>query len=193
MKKGLLIIVAIIIVIAGLAGCSYNPIVSKEETVKKEWGNVQNTYQLRADKIPNLVATVKGAAAHEKNTLEAVMAARAKATQVTVNADDLSPEAIQKYQAAQGELSQALGRLMMVQENYPDLKANQNFLSLQDEISGIENRINVARNNFNTAVNDYNSSIRKFPANITAMIFGFKPKGYFEAEAGAQSAPKVEF
>jgi len=193
MKKGLLIIVAIIVVIAGLAGCSYNPIVTKEETVKKEWGNVQNTYQLRADKIPNLVATVKGAAAHEKNTLEAVMAARAKATQVTVNADDLSPEAIQKYQAAQGELSQALGRLMMVQENYPDLKANQNFLSLQDEISGIENRINVARNNFNTAVNDYNSSIRKFPANITAMIFGFKAKGYFEAEAGAQSAPKVEF
>ncbi|MBL7704294.1 MAG: LemA family protein [Taibaiella sp.] len=193
MKKGLLIIVAIIVVIAGLAGCSYNPIVSKEETVKKEWGNVQNTYQLRADKIPNLVATVKGAAAHEKNTLEAVMAARAKATQVTVNADDLSPEAIQKYQAAQGELSQALGRLMMVQENYPDLKANQNFLSLQDEISGIENRIKVARDNFNTAVNDYNSSIRKFPANITAMIFGFKTKGYFEAEAGAQSAPKVEF
>lgn len=193
MKKGLLIIVAIIVVIAGLAGCSYNPIVSKEETVKKEWGNVQNTYQLRADKIPNLVATVKGAAAHEKNTLEAVMAARAKATQVTVNADDLSPEAIQKYQAAQGELSQALGRLMMVQENYPDLKANQNFLSLQDEISGIENRIKVARDNFNTAVNDYNSSIRKFPANITAMIFGFKTKGYFEAEAGAQNAPKVEF
>lgn len=193
MKKGLLIIVAIIVVIAGLAGCSYNPIVSKEETVKKEWGNVQNTYQLRADKIPNLVATVKGAAAHEKNTLEAVMAARAKATQVTVNADDLSPEAIQKYQAAQGELSQALGRLMMVQENYPDLKANQNFLSLQDEISGIENRIKVARDNFNTAVNDYNSSIRKFPANITAMLFGFKTKGYFEAEAGAQSAPKVEF
>lgn len=193
MKKVLVVIVVIILAVVGLAGCSYNPIVTKEEVLKKEWGNVQNAYQLRADKIPNLVATVKGAAAHEENTLTAVIEARAKATQITVNADDLSPEAIQKYQAAQGQLSQALGRLMMVSEAYPDLKVNQNFLSLQDEISGIENRIKMARDNFNTAVNDYNSTIRKFPANITASIFGFKTKGYFEADASSQKAPEVKF
>lgn len=175
------------------SSCSYNTLVNQDENVKGKWGEVQTQYQRRADLIPNLVNTVKGAANHEKSTLEAVINARAKATQVQVSADDLTPENIKAYQEAQGELSQALGRLMVVQEQYPDLKANQNFLSLQDQIEGTENRITVARKNFNDAVQGYNSSIRNFPANITAKIFGFKEKGYFEADAASQKAPEVSF
>ena len=193
MKKRLMPFVGLIAVMFFFSSCSYNSIVNKDENVKGKWGEVQTQYQRRADLIPNLVSTVKGAANYEKSTLEAVINARAKATQMQVNADDLSPEKIKAFQAAQGELSQALGRLMVVQEQYPELKANQNFLSLQDQIEGTENRITVARKNFNESVQDYNSSIRNFPANITAKIFGFKEKGYFEADATSQKAPQVSF
>lgn len=175
------------------SSCSYNSMVEKQEAVSSQWGQVQNAYQRRADLIPNLVNTVKGYAGHEQQTLTAVIDARAKATQVTVNVDDLSEENIQKYQKAQGELSSALGRLLVVQEQYPDLKANQNFIGLQDELAGTENRIAVERNKFNTAVEGYNSYIRKFPQTIWAGWFGFSKKGYFEAEASSQTAPVVQF
>lgn len=173
--------------------CSYNSMVEKQESVSSQWGQVQNAYQRRADLIPNLVSTVKGYATHEQKTLTDVIDARAKATQITVNADDLTEENIQKYQQAQGQLSTALGRLMMVQEQYPDLKANQNFAALQDELAGTENRIAVERNKYNEVVKDYNQYIRKFPHMIWAGIFGFKSKGYFEAEASSQAAPTVQF
>lgn len=161
--------------------------------MKNKWGAVQSAYQRRADLIPNLVATVKGAANFETETLTKVMEARASATRVNVNVDDLSPEKIQQYQAAQGQLSQALGRLLAVSEAYPDLKANQNFRDLQVQLEGTENRINVARNDFNDAVNGYNSAIRTFPNNLVAGITGFKAKGYFTADEGAKDAPKVQF
>jgi LemA protein len=176
-----------------LSSCSYNSMVEKQEAVSAQWGQVQNSYQRRADLVPNLVATVKGYATHEQQTLTNVVEARAKATQVTVNADDLTEENIQKYQQAQGQLSAALGKLLMVQEQYPDLKANTNFLALQDELAGTENRISVERNKYNEIVKDYNQYIRKFPQTIWAGWFGFKSKGYFEAEAASQTAPKVEF
>lgn len=186
---------AILIVIAtmSLSSCSYNSMVKLDEDVKGKWGAVQAQYQRRTDLIPNLVATVKGAANFEKSTLTDVIEARAKATSVQVDPTKLTPESIQQFQAAQGQLSQALGRLMVVTENYPELKSNQNFLGLQEQIEGTENRINVARLDFNTAVQNYNSKIRSFPANLTAKIFGFAEKGYFQAEAGADKAPKVEF
>jgi len=176
-----------------LSSCSYNTMVEKQEAVSAQWGQVQNAYQRRADLIPNLVNTVKGYASHEQQTLTAVIEARAKATQVNISADDLTEENIQKYQQAQGQLSAALGRLMVVQEQYPELKANQNFMALQDELAGTENRISVERNKFNSMVQDYNQYIRKFPQTIWAGWFGFSKKGYFEADPGSQSAPKVEF
>lgn len=176
-----------------LSSCSYNTMVEKQESTSSQWGQVQNAYQRRADLIPNLVATVKGYATHEEQTLTEVVNARAKATQITVSTDDLSEENIKKYQEAQGELSSALGKLLMVQEQYPDLKANQNFLALQDELAGTENRIAVERNKYNEVVKDYNQYIRKFPQTIWAGWFGFTQKGYFEAEAGSQAAPKVQF
>ncbi|WP_354028277.1 LemA family protein [Chitinophaga sp. OAE865] len=175
-------------------GCGkYNGLVTKDEAVKNKWGVVQSSYQRRADLIPNLVATVKGAANFETETLEKVVQARASATQIKVDVNDLSPEKIQQYQAAQGQLSQALGRLLAVSESYPDLKANANFQNLQAQLEGTENRINVARNDFNDAVNVYNSSVRTFPNNIVAGITGFKQKGYFEAAAGSENAPQVKF
>ena len=173
--------------------CSYNSMVEKEETVSSQWGQVQNAYQRRADLIPNLVNTVKGYASHEEQTLTAVVDARSKATQISVNADDLTEENIKKYQQAQGQVSAALGKLLMVQEQYPDLKANQNFMALQDELAGTENRIAVERNRYNEAVKDYNQYIRKFPRNIYSGWFGFSKKGYFEAEASSQTAPTVQF
>lgn len=176
-----------------LSSCSYNTMVEKQEAVSSQWGQVQNSYQRRADLIPNLVNTVKGYATHEQQTLTEVVEARAKATQVTINADELTEENIQKYQQAQGQLSAALGKLLMVQEQYPDLKANQNFMALQDELAGTENRISVERNKYNTVVQDYNQYIRKFPQTIWAGWFGFDKKGYFEAEAGSQTAPTVQF
>ena len=176
-----------------LSSCSYNTMVDKQEATSSQWGQVQNAYQRRADLIPNLVATVKGYATHEEQTLTEVVNARAKATQITVNAEDLSEENLKKYQEAQGQLSAALGKLLMVQEQYPDLKANQNFLALQDELAGTENRIAVERNKYNEVVKDYNQYIRKLPQTVWAGWFGFTQKGYSEAEAGSQTAPTVQF
>ena len=167
--------------------------VVSDENVQAAWSQVENVYQRRADLIPNLVATVKGYAAHEAQTLENVVAARAKATQVTVDPSDLTPEALAKYNAAQGELSAALGKLLMITENYPDLKANQNFLELQAQLEGTENRITTERMKFNDTAKSYNTLIRTFPNNILASVFNFEKKGYFEAQAGAETAPKVEF
>lgn len=196
MKKGLIIIVVIVAVIGLIAawiGSSYNSMVGIDEGVKSQWGNVQNAYQRRSDLIPNLVNTVKGYAQHEQKTLTDVMNARANATQMKISPDQLTPENLQKFQQAQGELSNALGRLMMVREAYPDLKANQNFIALQDELAGTENRISTERNRFNELAKAYNTTIRKFPKNIIAGIFGFSQKAYFEADQAAQQAPKVEF
>ena len=176
-----------------LSSCSYNSMVQMDENIKSKWGQVQNDYQRRADLIPNLVETVKGVANFEKSTLTDVINARAKATQVTVDPTKLTPEEIQKFQAAQGQLSSALGKLMVLTENYPTLKSNESFLALQAQLEGTENRITVARMDFNNAVQEYNSKIRSFPANITAKMFGFSEKGYFQAEAGAENAPKVKF
>lgn len=195
MKKS----VTIIIVIALLAAVAfwlvgkYNAMVSADENVKTAWAQVENQYQRRSDLIPNLVATVKGYAAHESQVLESVVAARAKATQVVVDPSKTSHEDLAAFQAAQGELSQALGRLLAVTENYPDLKANQNFLELQAQLEGTENRITVARNAFNESAKEYNQLIRMFPNNIVASCFGFEQKAYFEAESDAEKAPIVAF
>lgn len=196
MKKGtitLLVIGVLILIMVGGTLTTYNGLIAKDEAVATAWGNIQSQYQRRADLIPNLVSTVKGYAKHESETLENVMAARAKATQVTINSDNLTPEKLKQYQAAQGELSQALGRLMAVSENYPNLKANENFSELQAQLEGTENRINESRQIYNSAVQTYNVSVRRFPANIVAGMFGFDKKNQFEAEAGAKKAPKVEF
>lgn len=176
-----------------LSGCGYNQIQSKDEAVKAGWSEVLNQYKRRADLIPNLVGTVKGYAAHEQQVLTAVTEARAKVSQVTVNADDAA--SLAQYQAAQGELSQALGRLMMVTENYPNLKADASFLNLQTQLEGTENRIAVARGRYIQLVQDYNTTIRRFPVNLTAMVFGHKAKPNFtvENEAQIQQAPNVDF
>ena len=171
----------------------YNAFIASEEEVESSWAQVENQYQRRADLVPNLVATVKGYAAHEQQTLEGVVEARAKATQITIDPATATPEQLAAYQAAQGELSQALGRLLAVAENYPDLKANQNFRDLQAQLEGTENRITIARQMFNETAKAYNKTIRRFPNNILAGIFGFEKKPYFEAEEGASKAPKVEF
>jgi LemA protein len=176
----------------GMCG-SYNTAVKKDEGVKAAWSQVENQYQRRADLIPNLVNTVKGYADFEKSTLEAVVQARASATQVKVDPENLTPEAIQRYEQAQQGLSGALGRLLMVTENYPDLKANQSFLDLQKQLEGTENRISVERKNFNESVQDFNSHIRRFPTNLLVGIFGFSPKGYFQAQPGSDRAPEVKF
>lgn len=171
----------------------YNGLVEGQEEVESAWSQVENQYQRRADLVPNLVATVKGYATHEQETLEGVIAARSKATQITINPDKITPEQLAAFQAAQGELSQALGRLLAVAESYPDLKANTNFRDLQAQLEGTENRIAVARQNFNDTAKRYNTAVRRFPSNIIAAVFGFEKKPYFEAEAEAKKAPKVEF
>lgn len=196
MKKSIIVIAVIAVVVIALFGWvkgGYNGMVEQEETVSKAWSQVENVYQRRADLIPNLVNTVKGYAAHEKETLQGVVEARAKATQMSVNLEELSAENIKKYQAAQGDLQQAIGRLLMLTENYPDLKANENFRDLQAQLEGTENRITVERQKFNEAAKEYNTNIRKFPNNILAGIFGFEKKGYFEAQEGAEKAPEVKF
>ena len=196
MKKGTIALIVVVVLIL-LGGCSagraYNKMVTMEEGINKSWANVETQYQRRADLIPNLVNTVKGYATHEQETLDQVIEARSRATQVTLNAEDITPDRLQQYQQAQGEVSQALGRLMMIAENYPDLKANQNFMELQAQLEGTENRISVARKDFNGASMAYNSYIRKFPANIIAGIFGFDTKSYFEAAEGTDRAPEVNF
>lgn len=187
------IVIGILVLLVLMGGCSYNGMNKSRVNVDEKWAGVQSSYQRRADLIPNLVSTVKGAAEFEKSTLTAVIEARAKATQMNVNAGDLTPEKMKEFQAAQGQLSQALGRLMVVSEQYPQLKANQNFLSLQDQLEGTENRIKVSRDDFNGAVKEFNVKVTSFPANILAGIFGFKERPMFQADQGAQSAPAVQF
>jgi LemA protein len=187
-----LIAVALILVF-NMCG-SYNTAVGKDENVKRAWSQVENVYQRRADLIPNLVETVKGYAKHEQGTLQAVVEARAKATSVNVNVENLSPEEIQRFEQAQAGLNSALGRLLAVAEAYPDLKANQNFLALQQQLEGTENRITVERKNYNEAVQDYNTYVRRFPTNLYAGIFGFRARQPFQATTpGADQAPKVQF
>ncbi len=197
MKKGCLIAAVAVVVVVVLVGVWVaglrNGFVTQEEEVASAWSQVENVYQRRADLIPNLVATVKGYAEHEQETLEGVVNARARATQITVDPDKIDAENLRKFQEAQGELGAALGRLLAVSENYPDLKANEQFLQLQAQLEGTENRIAVERKKFNETVRAYNVSVRKFPGNIAAMIFGFETKPYFEAADGAEQAPKVEF
>lgn len=192
-KKGWIIILAIVAVIVLWGISAYNNLVKMDEGVQTAWSQVENVYQRRADLIPNLVATVKGYAAHEENTLEGVVEARAKATQTTIDPKNMTPEALASFQNAQGELSNALGRLMVVVEKYPDLKANQNFMALQEQLEGTENRIAVERKKFNETAQQYNTNIRKFPKNIIAGMFGFEKKPYFEAKEGADVAPQVQF
>jgi LemA protein len=194
MKNFSYLLIVLILGVFSLSSCQgYNKMVEKQEAVTAQWGNVENAYQRRADLIPNLVATVKGYAEHEQETFRQVTEARAKATQINVNPEQLTEESLQQYQQAQDQLSQALGRLLLIQENYPELKANQNFLALQDELAGTENRISVERNKFNQVVQDYNAYIRKFPQVIYASWFKFTPKGYFKSAPGSETAPKVEF
>lgn len=192
MKK-LFIVLAVLVGTMSLSSCSYNSMVTADENIKGKWGEVQTQYQRRADLIPNLVATVKGEANFEKSTLTDVVQARAKATSIQVDASKLTPESIQQYQAAQGQLSTALGRLLSVTENYPTLRANDAFRGLQVQLEGTENRIGIARKDFNEAVQAYNGKIRSFPANLTAKMFGFKEKGYFQADPASAKAPDVKF
>ncbi len=190
---GWIIPVGILVLVVLWAIGGYNGMVKMDEQVQNSWANVETQYQRRADLIPNLVSTVKGYAKHEQQTLEEVVKARSEATQLKVDAENLTPEKLAAFQKAQSGVSSALGRLLAVAENYPDLKANQNFLELQSQLEGTENRITVARKDFNDTAKSYNQAIRQFPKNILAGLFGFEKKSYFEAEAGSEKAPKVEF
>ena len=192
-NKGLIITIVVIVLVALWGISSYNGLVGMDENVSNKWANVETQYQRRSDLIPNLVNTVKGYAKHESKTLEAVMAARSQATQVKIDPSNCTPQQLAAYQKAQGDVTTALGKLLAITENYPDLKANQNFLELQSQLEGTENRINVARKDFNDSARKYNTSLRRFPRNIIASMFGFEKRNYFEAEAGAEKAPKVEF
>lgn len=192
-NKGLIITIVVIALVAIWGISSYNGLVSMDENVSNQWANVETQYQRRSDLIPNLVNTVKGYAKHESETLESVMQARSQATQVKIDPSNCTPQQLTAYQKAQGDVTTALGKLLAITENYPDLKANQNFLELQSQLEGTENRINVARKDFNDTAKKYNTSLRRFPRNIIASMFGFEKRNYFEAEAGAEKAPKVEF
>lgn len=196
MKSNNLILIVIfgaLLVFGGCACTGYNGLVTQDESVKKSWNNVQSEYQRRSDLIPNLVNTVKGAANFETETLTKLVEARAKATSVNINADNLTPEKIAEFQQAQGAISQGIGRLLAVVENYPDLKANANFQALQAQLEGTENRIKVARNDFNGAVEGYNVKVRSFPMNLLAGMFGFKMKDGFKADPGSERSPEVKF
>lgn len=192
--KGVTLIIVILLVIVGFMGCNgYNGLVKQQENVNKAWNNVQSEYQKRNDLVGNLVNTVKGAANFEQKTLTDVINARSKATSVNVNAEDLTPEKLAEFQAAQGQMSSALSRLLVTVEAYPELKANQNFLQLQGQLEGIENDIRSSRKNFNDAVEAYNVKVRSFPMNILGGLFGFKAKEGFKADPGADKAPEVKF
>ena len=196
MKKGcigLIVLGVIALALFGWVKNSYNGLVQDQESVETAWAQVENVYQRRADLIPNLVETVKGYAKHEQETLEGVIEARANATKVTIDPTNMTPEDLKKYQEAQGDVTNALSRLIAVSESYPDLKANQNFLELQNQLEGTENRISVERNKFNEVAREYNTKRRTFPTNIIAGIFNFGEKPYFQAQEGADKAPKVEF
>ncbi len=195
-KKGIITIVIIAVVVLAIFGWIknvYNGMIQRQETVEAQWAQVENVYQRRADLIPNLVATVKGYAAHEQSTLEAVITARAKATSVTIDPSNITPEQLAQFQEAQDQLSGALNRLLVSVERYPDLKANENFMALQSQLEGTENRITVERQKFNDRAKEYNQYIRMFPRNIIAGMFNFERVGYFKAAAGSEVAPKVEF
>ena len=196
MKKGCIGLIVLGIIALALFGWvknSYNGLVQDQESVETAWAQVENVYQRRADLIPNLVETVKGYAKHEQETLEGVIEARANATKVTIDPTNMTPEDLKKYQEAQGDVTNALSRLIAVSESYPDLKANQNFLELQNQLEGTENRISVERNKFNEVAREYNTKRRTFPTNIIAGIFNFGEKPYFQAQEGADKAPKVDF
>ena len=196
MKKGcigLIVLGVIALALFGWVKNSYNGLVQDQESVETAWAQVENVYQRRADLIPNLVETVKGYAKHEQETLEGVIEARANATKVTIDPTNMTPEDLKKYQEAQGDVTNALSRLIAVSESYPDLKANQNFLELQNQLEGTENRITVERNKFNEVAREYNTKRRTFPTNIIAGIFNFGEKPYFQAQEGADKAPKVDF
>ena len=189
-----LIVIGGLILLLGGCGCSgYNGLVQMDQNVKGKWANVESDYQRRSDLIPNLVNTVKGAADFEKSTLEAVVNARAQATQTKIDVTNLSPEKVAEFQRAQSQLSGAIGRLLVTMEKYPELKATDAFRDLQAQLEGTENRIKVSRNDFNSAVQEYNTSVKKFPMVLFSGIFGFKEKGFFAAEAGAEKAPTVDF
>lgn len=192
MKKWIFILLASI-GLTSLSSCSYNSLVDLDEGVSQSWANVETAYQRRADLIPNLVETVKGAADFERSTLESVINARAKATSIEIDPSNVTPEQFAQFQEAQSEVSSALNRLLVTVERYPELKANENFVKLQDQLESTENQILTARTRFNEAVQGYNGKARRFPSNITANIFGFDQKPYFEAEKGAEKAPEVEF
>ena len=193
MKKTLLFIIAIVVLIALWAMSAYNGMIGVQENATQAAADVQSAYQRRADLIPNLVETVKGYAQHEENTLKEVTEARTRATSITIDPSNMTAEQMKEFQKAQSDLSSSLGRLITVAENYPDLKANENFRDLQNQLEGSENRINEARNKYNAAVTEYNKNIRSFPNNIFAGIFGFKTMEKFAAESGAEKAPKVQF
>ena len=196
MKKGcigLIVLGVIALALFGWVKNGYNGLVQSQESVETAWSQVENVYQRRADLIPNLVETVKGYAKHEQETLEGVIEARANATKVTIDPTNMTPEDLKKYQEAQGEVTNALSRLIAVSESYPDLKANQNFLELQNQLEGTENRITVERQKFNEVAREYNTKRRTFPTNILASIFSFGEKPYFQSQEGADKAPKVDF
>jgi LemA protein len=193
-RKWLPLVFIGLLLVLGFNTCNtYNALVQKDEQVKKAWSQVENQYQRRLDLIPNLVETVKGYAEFEKSTLQAVVEARANATRVTLQADQLTPENLQRFEQAQGALSTALGRLLAVAENYPNLKANENFINLQTQLEGTENRIAVERKNYNEVVGEYNTYLRRFPTNLYAGLLGFSSKAYFQAAPGAEKVPQVKF
>jgi LemA protein len=191
--KSIVKLLGLILVAGSLSSCSYNSLVEKREEVTKQWANVESAYQRRSDLIPNIVNTVKGEANFEQQTLTAVIQARASATSIKLDPSKLSQDDIQRFEQAQGQLSGSLSRLMVSVERYPDLKTNEAFVGVMAELEGTENRINTERNRYNEAVNDYNATMQKFPANITAGMFGFKEKGYFQSSAGSDKAPTVKF
>ena len=191
--KGIVKLLGLFLIASSLSSCSYNSMVEKREAVSKEWANVESAYQRRSDLIPNIVNTVKGEANFEQQTLVEVTQARASATSIKLDPSKLTPEDIKKFDEAQGQLTGSLSRLMVSVEKYPDLKSNEAFIGLMTELEGTENRINTERNRYNLAVNDYNATIQKFPALITARMFGFSAKGYFESSPGSDKAPTVKF
>ena len=192
MKNSTMMLIGLAVVLFLYGGCKFNSMVQTDEVVKQKWGNVQSDYQRRADLIPNIVEAVKGEANFEKSVLEGVISARASATQMKVDATNLTPEKIQEFQANQGQLTTALGRFLSIAESYPNLKANAAFSELRAQLEGTENRIKVARNEYNAAVKEYNISVRTFPSNIFAGMFGFKEKGAFESDKGAEKAPSLK-